>query len=95
MKPRIRLHYATGLLALSLLCFSPAAPSLAQVADDDPAAVQNEDYGTTSEEGGFDLGWVGLLGLIGLAGLVRRRVPEERLRNEKLGDRTPAARPRT
>ena len=53
--------YVLVVAALAL----PATPALAQ--EQAPAP------GTTTDDGGFDLGWLGLIGLLGLAGLAGRR----------------------
>jgi len=44
-----------------------------------PAYAQPDDGdGTTQNDDGMDLGWIGLLGLAGLAGLMRRRDTDRR-----------------
>jgi MYXO-CTERM domain-containing protein len=59
-----------ALLALALAFGTPLA--LAQTGDTTTATRAE-----VEDDGGFDIGWVGLLGLIGLAGL-RRKEPHPR-----------------
>ncbi|PZO51643.1 MAG: hypothetical protein DCF15_14695 [Phormidesmis priestleyi] len=59
----------TGAIALSLAVLPSTLPASAQT-DTDP--ITPGDTATTTDDDGFDWGWLGLLGLVGLAGLKGR-----------------------
>ncbi len=59
----------TGAIALSLAVLPSTLPASAQTATD---PVVPGDTVTTTDDDGFDWGWLGLLGLVGLAGLKGR-----------------------
>jgi MYXO-CTERM domain-containing protein len=61
-------------LALAVTAAMLSVPSIAVFAQDaaapaTPAATQNNN---ANDDGGFDLGWLGLIGLAGLLGLRKR-----------------------
>lgn len=61
----------TGAIALSFAVLPSTLPASAQTTPDtDPVAPV--DTVVTTEDDGFDWGWLGLLGLLGLAGLKGR-----------------------
>lgn len=59
-----------GAIALSLAVLPSTLPASAQTTTTDPAAPV--DTVVTTDDDGFDWGWLGLLGLLGLAGLKGR-----------------------
>ncbi len=61
----------TGAIALSLAVLPSTLPASAQTATD-PIAPGNTVAIPTTNDDGFDWGWLGLLGLLGLAGLKGR-----------------------
>ena len=81
----------SAVLALGLLSTAAVSPSAAQNA---PAAGTEAGSSTQADndEGGFDMGWLGLLGLLGLMGM-RRREPVRVDRVERV-DTTASTRPR-
>ena len=68
----VRRIIGSGILALALLATGAVSPSSAQ----EPATGTGAQGGATTtddtDEGGMDLGWIGLLGLAGLLGLRKR-----------------------
>ncbi|MGI8933896.1 MAG: WGxxGxxG family protein [Phormidesmis sp.] len=59
----------TGAIALSLAVLPSTLPASAQTATD---PVVPDNTVVTTDDDGFDWGWLGLLGLVGLAGLKGR-----------------------